>query len=203
MSADGGPERVAPNDGKARPEDIVGRSVRAFLVAPLVQNVALWAIVMTWTSVGIVGVLVVRRRHIDRFIPNRRNAGCPGPRHMREAGLLAAMALSAGGISGRRGPRGSVGLGRCEPALDITHDGAGDLLCAFGARRRGGGLADGVLAEPACSPNTGSRCILVGTNSNELFSGYFSGRRSRRAGRICGAGRRRSSSCRGRRRSAW
>jgi len=57
MSADGGPERVAPNDGKARPEDIVGRSVRAFLVAPLVQNVALWAIVMTWTSVGTGGAV--------------------------------------------------------------------------------------------------------------------------------------------------
>lgn len=59
MNADGGAERASPEHDKARPENIVERSVRAFLVAPLIQNVVLWAIVMTWMIVGTGGTVKI------------------------------------------------------------------------------------------------------------------------------------------------
>jgi len=59
MNADGDPERASAGNDKAPPENIVQRSVRAFLVAPLIQNAVLWAIIMTWTIVGTVGAVKI------------------------------------------------------------------------------------------------------------------------------------------------
>jgi hypothetical protein len=45
MSGPGGHGQAAPVGEAPRPENVVERSVRAFLVAPLIQNVVLWIVV--------------------------------------------------------------------------------------------------------------------------------------------------------------
>ncbi|MDH3236023.1 MAG: hypothetical protein OEQ29_21075 [Alphaproteobacteria bacterium] len=57
MNADGGAEPVSSEHDKAPPENIVARSVRAFLIAPLIQNAVLWTIFITWMIVGTGGAV--------------------------------------------------------------------------------------------------------------------------------------------------
>jgi hypothetical protein len=52
MSDEGGSDQAVPVGAPAHPENIVDRSVRAFLVAPLIQNVVLWIIFAVWMLVG-------------------------------------------------------------------------------------------------------------------------------------------------------
>lgn len=57
MMAEAGPGQAASGSGRPRPERIIERSVHAFLVAPLVQNLVLWLVVLVWTTaVGGTGV---------------------------------------------------------------------------------------------------------------------------------------------------
>jgi hypothetical protein len=52
MSGDLSSGQAAPVGAPARPQNIVERSIRAFLVAPLIQNVVLWIVVAVVALVG-------------------------------------------------------------------------------------------------------------------------------------------------------
>jgi len=57
MSNDGVSGEAMRVGEAARPENIVDRSVRAFLVAPLIQNIVLWIILAVWMLVGAGGAI--------------------------------------------------------------------------------------------------------------------------------------------------